>query len=200
MNVGVSHQELQQDAQVARRERKQEGTQTAEDDLHAGPALGAALAGLPKSPDGPGRTVDHHQRGPQEPEHQQADDDRRAPSFLRKAVEAVEVRLLDLPQARGGPTDRRQHQHPDPDTGPQGHFGRTQLLGFERVADGPPPVHSDAHDGVDAAIYPAEIQALQHRAEGLEVGGPEVVGGVNFEGKREEEEHVHQSQAGHVDR
>lgn len=53
LNHPLVHQELQEDAQVARGERHQEGTQTAVDDLHTGPALRAALAGLLERQDGP---------------------------------------------------------------------------------------------------------------------------------------------------
>lgn len=67
------------------------------------------------------------------------------------------------------------------------------------MTDSHPSIHSYAHDDVDAAIYPNEIQAFQDRTESLEGGMPAVIGGVHFEGKREEEEQVHQSQAGHVD-
>lgn len=179
-------------------ERQQEGTQTAVDDLHAGPALWAVLAGLLKSPDGLDRTVNHHQRRHQEPKHLQTDYHHRAPAFLWKTVEAVELRLPDLPEAIDGRRDRHQHQQPDPHADPQGCFGGTQLFGFERVTDSHPSVHSYTHDGVDAAIYPDKIQAFQHWTERMEGGMPEVIAGVHFEGKGEEEEQVHQSQAGHV--
>lgn len=82
LNYSLAYQELQEDAQVAGGERQQEGTQTAVDDLHTGPALGAALARLLKCPDGLDRTVDQHHRRQQEPKHLQADDHQRAPAVL----------------------------------------------------------------------------------------------------------------------
>lgn len=108
---------------MARGERQQEGTQTAIDDLHTGPAFRAVLARLLKRQDGLHRTANQHQRRRQEPKHLQTDDHRRAPAFLRKPMEAVEVFLPRLPEVIGGWKDRCHHQHPDPHAGPQGRLG-----------------------------------------------------------------------------
>lgn len=150
-------QKLQEDGQVAGGERHQEGTQTAVDDLHTGPTLRAALAGLLKWPDGSARTANHHQRRQQEPKHLQTDDQRRAPALLWKLVEAVEGSLLGLPEEMHGRRDCCEHQNPDRYARRQGHFGWAQLLGFERMTDGHVSVHGYAHDGVDAPVYPHKI-------------------------------------------
>lgn len=200
MNLWLSHQELQQNAEVAWGEGQQEGAQTAVDDLHTGPALRAALAGLLKGPDGLDGTVNQHQRRQEEPKHLHTDDHLGAPAFPWKPVEAVELFPPGLSEAIGGRKNRCQHHHPDRQAGPQSCSGWPQLLGFERVTDSHPSVHSYTHDGVDAAIYANKIQTFQDRTETLEVGVPTMISGVHFEGKREEEEQVHQSQAGHVDR
>ena len=199
MNLWLSHQELQQNAEVAWGERQQEGAQTTVDDLHTGPALRAVLARLLEGPDGLDRTVNQHQCRQEEPKHLHADDHHRAPAFPWKPVEAVELFLPGLSEAIGGWKDRCQHHHPHRQADPQSCLGWPQLLGFEWVTDSHPSVHSYTHDGVDAAIYSNKIQTLQDRTETLEVGIPIIIGGMHFEGKREEEEQVHQSQAGHVD-
>lgn len=180
-------------------EGHQEGAQAAVDDPHTGQALGAALAGLLQRIDGLDGAEDDHQRRYQEAKHLQTDDHSRTPASLREPVEAVELLRPRLPQVVDGWTDGRQHQRPNGHAGAQGHSGRTQLLGFKGMTDGHPAVHRYTHNGVDAAVYSDKVQALQDRAELLEVGGPPVVGGVHLEGKREEEEQVHQSQAAHVD-
>lgn len=113
-------------------------------------------------------------------------------------METVELRLPELPEAIAGGEDHCQHHEPNPHTGHQGPPGRPQLLGFERVTDSQPAVHGDAQDGVDASVYSHKIQAFQDGAERLEASWPGVAGGVHFEGKEEEEEEVHQSQAAHV--
>lgn len=109
------------------------------------------------------------------------------------------MRLAELPEAIAGREDHGQHHKPDAHTRQQGHLGRAQLLGFERVTDGQPAVHGDAQDGVDASVYSHKIQAFQDGAERLQLSWPGVAAGVHFEGKEEEEEEVHQGQAAHVD-
>lgn len=113
-------------------------------------------------------------------------------------METVEVLLPELPEAIAGGEDHRQHHKPNPHGRHQGRPGRPQLLGFEGVTDSQPAVHGDAQDGVDASVYSHKIQAFQDGAERLEASWPGVAGGVHFEGKEEEEEEVHQSQAAHV--
>lgn len=101
MNHILVYQELEEDGQVARSERHQEGAQAAVDDLHAGPAPGATLAGLLQGPDGMKRTANHHECRPQEAKHLQADDHLGTPALIRKFMKAVEFPLLLSPEAEG---------------------------------------------------------------------------------------------------
>lgn len=195
----ISHQELQEDGQVAGGEGHQEGAQAAVDDLDAGPALCTVLAWLGQGPDGLQGAVDHHHGGQQEAQQQHTDDQRGAPALLGELVEAAELLVSSLPEVVDGRADGYYHQHPHHYAEAQGCTRGPPALGFERVTDRHPPVHRYAHDGVDAAVYPSKVQTLQDGAERVEACLPVVTDGVHFEGQREEQEDVHQSQAGHVD-
>lgn len=94
----------------------------------------------------------------------------------------MDLQLVALPEREDDRKSDGEHQQPDPHAGDPSRSGGAQLLGFERVADGHPPVHGDAHDHVDAAVCADEIEVLQEGAEWPELAGPLVIGSVHLGG------------------